>query len=216
MENELISKRELLDMTGVSYGQLYRWKRKNLIPEEWFIKKASFTGQETFFPRDKILERIYKIINMKEDQSLDNLADVFSGDTGEILLTKEEILDLKLVSQFTYEFFIFNFTDPVTFNIDNLIIIYLLDGLFSSGVISEDEGKMILETLLKSLFKFQDRYCEVYFIRKLGTSFCLLVAAGTEFFTDSGTKVISEFNVQKLIEEIKIIINKKENKNDNN
>lgn len=48
MEEDLISKKELLDETGISYGQLYRWKRKQLIPEEWFIRKSTFTGQETF------------------------------------------------------------------------------------------------------------------------------------------------------------------------
>lgn len=49
MEEQLISKKELLERTSISYGQLYRWKRKNLIPEEWFIRKSTFTGQETFF-----------------------------------------------------------------------------------------------------------------------------------------------------------------------
>ena len=78
MEENLISKKELLDITGISYGALYRWKRKNLIPEEWFIRKSTFTGQETFFPRDKILARIAKIKDMKEDLSLDDLADVLS------------------------------------------------------------------------------------------------------------------------------------------
>jgi hypothetical protein len=53
MDENLISKKELLEITGISYGALYRWKRKNLIPEEWFIKKSTFTGQETFFPKDK-------------------------------------------------------------------------------------------------------------------------------------------------------------------
>ncbi len=33
-------------------------------------KKISFTGQETFFPRDKILERIELILSMKEETSL--------------------------------------------------------------------------------------------------------------------------------------------------
>ena len=41
----LISKKDLLNDTGISYGQLYRWKREGLIPEEWFIKQPSFTGQ---------------------------------------------------------------------------------------------------------------------------------------------------------------------------
>ena len=55
---EFISKKELLDLTNISYGQLYRWKRMNIIPEDWFIKKSSVTGQETYFRRAKILERI--------------------------------------------------------------------------------------------------------------------------------------------------------------
>ena len=67
MENEeLLSKKELLQNTDISYGQLYRWKRENLIPESWFIKKSSFTGQETFFPREKILKRVSEIMSLKE------------------------------------------------------------------------------------------------------------------------------------------------------
>ena len=42
----LISKKDLLDQSGISYGQLYRWKRKGLIPESWFQKKSAFTGQD--------------------------------------------------------------------------------------------------------------------------------------------------------------------------
>lgn len=78
MSEELISKKDLLQLTGISYGQLYRWKRKNIIPEDWFMKKSSFTGQETFFPKDKILERIERIKELKDDQSLDDIARVFS------------------------------------------------------------------------------------------------------------------------------------------
>ena len=78
MEEKLISKKDLLIETGISYGQLYRWKRKNIIPEEWFIKKSTFTGQETFFPKDKIIERINLILSMKEGVSLDDIANMFT------------------------------------------------------------------------------------------------------------------------------------------
>ena len=54
MEENLISKKELLERYGMSYGALYRWKRKGLIPEDWFIRKATATGQETFFPETLI------------------------------------------------------------------------------------------------------------------------------------------------------------------
>lgn len=49
-EEKLIAKKELLSRYGISYGALYRWKRKGLIPEEWFIRRSTVTGQETFFP----------------------------------------------------------------------------------------------------------------------------------------------------------------------
>ena len=33
MDEELISKKELLETFGISYGALYRWKRMGLIPK---------------------------------------------------------------------------------------------------------------------------------------------------------------------------------------
>ena len=77
-EERLISKKEVLETMGISYGQLYRWKRKGLIPEAWFIRRSTFTGQETFFPRDKILERIARIVDMKDDHPLDDLAELIT------------------------------------------------------------------------------------------------------------------------------------------
>lgn len=77
-EENLVAKKEVLRKTGISYGQLYRWKRKGLIPEAWFIRRSTFTGQETFFPRDKILERIERIKLMKDTHPLDDLADAIT------------------------------------------------------------------------------------------------------------------------------------------
>ena len=68
-----ISKKELLAQTGISYGQLYRWKREGLIPEEWFEKRSAFTGQETFFPRTLVLERVRAIQSMKDGLSLSEI-----------------------------------------------------------------------------------------------------------------------------------------------
>ncbi len=81
MGNEnLISKKELLERYHISYGALYRWKRKGLIPDEWFLKKATATGQETFFPEKLVCERIERIQSMKEDVLLDELAKQFLGE----------------------------------------------------------------------------------------------------------------------------------------
>lgn len=81
MEQELISKKELLELYGISYGALYRWKRKGLIPESWFIKKSTVTGQETFFPKKMICERMEMIQRQKDDVSLEELSRLFSAET---------------------------------------------------------------------------------------------------------------------------------------
>ena len=81
MDQELISKKELLELYEISYGALYRWKRKGLIPEEWFIKKSTVTGQETFFPRQLICERMELIKKQKDDVSLGELSKLFSKES---------------------------------------------------------------------------------------------------------------------------------------
>ncbi|MBR5602356.1 MAG: DUF4004 family protein, partial [Clostridia bacterium] len=83
MEQNLISKKELLERYGISYGALYRYKRKGLIPEEWFIKKATVTGQETFFPRAQICDRMELILEQKDDVTLDELAGKLNRDAKE-------------------------------------------------------------------------------------------------------------------------------------
>ena len=74
MEENMISKRELLQRYGISYGALYRWKRMGLIPEEWFIRKSTSTGQETFFDEKTICERVERILGARDNRALEELA----------------------------------------------------------------------------------------------------------------------------------------------
>ena len=96
---ELISKKELLQQTGISYGQLYRWKREKLIPEEWFIKQSSYTGQETFFPREQILPRIAAILENKDKYSLTELSRRLSPDTAPALVDGKALADIGEIAQ---------------------------------------------------------------------------------------------------------------------
>ncbi len=90
----LISKKDLLAITGISYGQLYRWKRERLIPEEWFIKQSAYTGQETFFPRDQILSRIKSILDLKDIYSLEELAKILSPESSVEKISLEDLMEV--------------------------------------------------------------------------------------------------------------------------
>lgn len=92
-----ISKKELLKLTGISYGQLYRWKREGLIPEEWFMKQSSFTGQETFLPKDLVLERIRFILEKKDSCSLEEIRELLATTLDGKEITWERLLELEKV-----------------------------------------------------------------------------------------------------------------------
>lgn len=73
-----ISKKELLELTGISYGQLYRWKRERLIPDSWFVKRSAVTGQETFLPRERVLERIRFIQENRDTWPLNRMQEILN------------------------------------------------------------------------------------------------------------------------------------------
>ncbi|PMS08565.1 DUF4004 domain-containing protein, partial [Trinickia caryophylli] len=131
MEQDLISKKDLLDLTGISYGQLYRWKRKQLIPEEWFIRKSTFTGQETFFPKEMLLARIHNILNMKDDLSLDELAGKLSDTSvfSELALTADDLIERNIVSIGTLDRFSEGSGKGQLYNFDQLLHLYIADVL---------------------------------------------------------------------------------------
>lgn len=203
MDEELISKKELLELTGISYGQLYRWKRKNLIPEEWFIKKSSFTGQETFFPKDKILERVDKIKNMKDDVSLDDMVEVFSPQLADIFLTRDEMLSKGLVSGMTLEIYKDMHNEEQTFSFEKILYLSIVEKFLRSGDAGVEEGRSILKNLEDNYKNFQSKKCSVLLIRKFGIAISILVSDTKNFYPENGAKLVFEVDAAKCIEEIK-------------
>lgn len=203
MDNSLISKKELLEMTGISYGQLYRWKRKQLIPEEWFIRKSTFTGQETFFPRDKILARIEKISNMKEGLSLDDIAEALSPNLADIFLKKSELVQRNIVTQMTVDFYLDRYGEVDDFSFEKILHMAVLERLLQKGEINLEEGNLVIGLLHSHYHKFKDKNCELVFLRKFGISSCFLAATPNEIQFDEATKVVERVNLTECIEALK-------------
>ncbi|RUT33246.1 DUF4004 family protein [Paenibacillus zeisoli] len=206
MNDELISKKELLDLTGISYGQLYRWKRKSLIPEEWFIRKSSFTGQETFFPKDKILSRIDKILNMKDGLSLDELADVFSPSLKEISLTAEQLLERNIVTSIALDVYLKASRHEGSFMFEKILSVFVLERLLQSGDISMEEGRLLVQTLTEHYPAFAGRDCELLLIRKMGVAAFILMSKNSEIYFDRGVKVVVRLSMAQVTEELKLKI----------
>ena len=203
MSEDLISKKDLLDLAGISYGQLYRWKRKDLIPEDWFIRKSTFTGQETFFPKVKILERINKIQMMKENLSLDELADMFSPNIADLQLEKDELVKRNIVSNTVIDYYLEIEKGGFQFNFSRILEVYILEKLLQSGEINLDEGKMLIQVLLDNKSLIKQKSAELVITRKLGVSSCLLLLNTESFQFDRGTKIVARVSLMACMEEIK-------------
>ena len=204
MDEDLITKKELLEVTKVSYGQLYRWKRKNLIPEEWFIKKSSYTGQETYFPRSKILDRIEKILNMKDGISLDDLAQMFSPQLADVFLSEDDLLTKNIVTRQTLTTYKNIYGEIKTFSFQKILYILLLEKSLLSGTITIDESKLMLDTLEENYTLLDGKNCEIIFIRKFGITLCFLITKPNEFYIDKYSKITLGLNISLCIEELKI------------
>lgn len=206
MEPELISKKELLELTGISYGQLYRWKRKKLIPEEWFIRKSTFTGQETFFPKEKILARIEKIKELKDELSLDELAGMFAPDPAAVVMTKEEIMKRHIVSDVVLQLLHDQLGDRQDISFVQLLSLYVVDRLLRSGEISMEEGKNIWMMFENHYPKLQGKSCELIVLRKMGVTVCFLVEGAADLYVEEGAKLVARLHVPTYIEELKLSI----------
>jgi len=187
MEEDLISKKELLALTGISYGALYRWKRKKLIPEEWFLKKSTFTGPETFFPRKLVLERIAKIQEMKEDFSLDDLAQTFSGAPPEGRVTPRTLLERGLVSKAIENLTLYVPAQELDFY--GALYLCLCDKLLTDGSLSLSEVDVVLAHLLAD-FKSFDGAPVLTVYRKMGLVFTILADGKAKIAVDPDAKQI--------------------------
>ncbi len=216
VEEELISKKEVLELTGISYGQFYRWKREGLIPEAWFIRKSTFTGQETFLPKQKILERIEKIKALKDTKSLEEIAQLLSPELKDRRFERDEALRLGWLSKEVVEYYetIRKETGPFSFR--ELIFLAVIETL-RKHELDPEELNLVLSTLLASDFaKLQSReFLWTLAVvrkelpgsfaltgRKPHLSFCVLFSQ--ECLFDPQTHPVAKVELNKVLEEVKL------------
>ncbi|MCL1918131.1 MAG: YhbD family protein [Peptococcaceae bacterium] len=205
---DLISKKELLELTGISYGALYRYKRKALIPDEWFIRKSTFTGQETFFPRELILRRIEQIQQLKEEVSLDDMHDMLSGDIPETLtLTHQEFMPhisvpLAIASK--------QYVAENVLGFKELLALITADAAMKSGKTALAECEQILQTLLS--VRTPNPGDRLLGYRSSGVFFCM-VAAGEVWIGADVLKVI-EIDLAERISALKVFVRDKKGDED--
>jgi DNA-binding transcriptional MerR regulator len=204
MESELISKKDLLLACGISYGQLYRWKRKGLIPEEWFVRRSTFTGQETFFPREKMIARVERILSMKdEDASLDEIAEAVSPAPLPDTFDGAEMVAAGVVSVAALDAFTERHPGVSKLAFAELLAVAIADDLLKSGEVGRDEAASALGVLESGWQACEKASCDLVLVRKMGLAMALLVSSSSQLVVESGARVVARIAIPARIESLK-------------
>jgi len=204
--NTLISKKELLQMTGISYGQLYRWKRENLIPEHWFIKKSSFTGQETFFVKDKILKRVKEILDLKDKYSLEELSKLISPEFTKRIFDSNELRRIPQLKDKIINIFK-NILHKNYFTYFEIIFIYAFskykDYLNDAG----EDLKDIIKTVEHWSKIIKGTSFRFVILGKKTERLYLLIHQNTELIYDNSTQELKVIDLEEMLKELSLLMN---------
>jgi DNA-binding transcriptional MerR regulator len=193
-QEELIAKKEVLEKTKISYGQFYRWKRKGLIPEAWFIRKSTFTGQETFLPKDKIMERITKIKELKDQYSLDEIAEMLSPQMAKRKYHLKEVMGMNWLPKETL-----NFYHKESYDLADIFCLGVIAKLLNK--LTQEEIKLAISTLRG--FEIRDELDWSLIVARKDDKVICCVAPSVCIF-DPQTMVEAEVKLNKVLEEIKL------------
>jgi len=202
-DEELISKHDLLRAVRISYGTLYRWKRMNLIPESWFIHKATQTGQATYFPKDRILARVGKIQELKGELSADQLKEIFSPNVKSFQIPLQDFIKLQMVSKLTVTAFSSVFPKKIELRFDDVFAMYVVDHLMRLSGIYLEDAKQVLRMLDKYLSTKNSKDFQLVLLRKMGVPITMLVRGEEEILLEENTEVVACASLAEFEEALK-------------
>ncbi len=209
-EETMISKKEVLEQTGISYGQFYRWKRMGLIPESWFDRRSTFTGQETFLPKDKILERIERIQALKDDHPLEEVAEMLTPSLQRLSYPVEEVAQMDWISEQARGIYRGLRQSQEPYSPDEIAALAIVDHCLKSGL-SVDQALIAASTLkahpqaLKNQaqgLQLSILHYDIYESGSFGVDFGVICIGDCLF--DPRIKTVLRIDISRLIENTNI------------
>lgn len=198
-----ISKKDLLQVTGISYGQLYRWKREGLIPEAWFVKRSSYTGQETYFPKDKILKRIKAIQQLKDTYSLEELASMLTPEVSNRVfnvddLEKFEEIHLDVATCFMDEM------GKDDFKFNEVLLMIALSQCKREFTLSNETLQKLAHSLILALHSMENIDQMLILMQLQEEYYMSVMLEGTHIYFDDRLHIVKEIHLQEISNAMKI------------
>lgn len=207
-DTDEISKKDLLSNTGISYGQFYRWKRMGLIPEDWFRRRSAFTGQETYLPRQRVLERITQIQTLRERYSLEEIVEMLSPDIARRRYSRDDVAEMAWIT--TASLTLFPADDTIGYTFNDLLCLLIIEQLRKATGITREQIQLVVITLLARLSEMDDGCTErrLSLLTKDNVFFIILHCGNC--LVDQATHICITLDIDRLIDEMKVHLRTKE------
>ncbi|MDD5935378.1 MAG: DUF4004 family protein [Clostridiales bacterium] len=203
-----ISKKDLLAITGISYGQLYRWKRERLIPEEWFIKQSSYTGQETFFPREQMLSRIRSILELKDKYSLEELARMLSPEIANGSYHPSDLEGMNEIDPLIISIFR-EIANKEEYGYSDIVLMIIVSEIKAQLKLTKEESKTILASTLLGVSNASTMELTIGVLKLNEHYLAYVVSANAYLYLDHMTNIVYKRNYVDVSNQIKIKYQKK-------
>lgn len=202
---DLIAKKDVLERTGISYGQFYRWKRKGLIPERWFTRKSTHTGQETFLPRELILERIATVQALKTEHSLEEISELLVPEPSQRTFPATELRTRGWVRSATLDCYVSLTGETGPFGFRDLVLMAAWEALSHETTLTRDEAGRAVLAAWHSPFAFgADGPDGTLWLLRSGEGEPIgCVTRGDEVAFDPGVRVRAHLPIQPIAERLR-------------
>ena len=198
-----ISKKDVLRETGISYGQFYRWKRMGLIPERWFRRRSTFTGQETFLPREKVLERIEQIQELKDTHSLDEIAEAFSPDAVRRTYRAEDVAAMAWLSR-EAQSMLPRCDTQADFSFVEVLCLGVIQCLLDGGRADREQILLAADALAARFGELEDTGTTRHLTLVVREGVTVAVVHGVPCLFDRGSEVVASVDLNELTERIRV------------
>ena len=176
---------------------------RGLIPEEWFVKRSSPRGQETYFPQEKILKRIHAIQQLKDSYSLEELARILTPEVSNRLFCEEDLehfdeLDIDVAADFM------DAMSKDSFVFQEVLVMIALSQAMVDSAITEEERTHAVSFLSKRMSELHSADYVLELLQAQGHLYVLLKKEGSEVYLDDGLVAIRSIHLNELSNAIKL------------
>ena len=167
------------------------------------MKRSSPTGQETYFPQEKILKRIHAIQQLKDSYSLEELARILTPEISNRLFCEEDLehfdeLDIEVAADFmdamSKDSFVF---------LEVLVMIALSQAMVDTAI-TEEERTHAVSFLSKQMSEMHSADYVLELLQAQGHLYVLLKKEDSEVYLDDALVAIRSIHLNELNNAIKL------------